>query len=311
MSSARGETFFDGEVQVYYAHDGEYRRNGSHPDKHLTLEPGLVTFERLCADSGVPLLTDSEIRDIARTGRLDGNKLFGFKFGDNQRSKGSCNGQATRGGVETARVRRGEPAELLSGAYAYSLMNGGRDNGSALAAGLVVCRDRGICRRSVVPGWDQIYRNQYNTTAADQDALQFKGFLPYPAVTMQGYWTGLALGFDGICAVHAGGNFDRVNSAGVAGVDNGSGNHAVRCDGILWDDNLGPIGTGVNSWGEGYGKGGRMGLHTGHFNQTFRYHQFWILPSTIDNPNDAHKPPTLVFPAMTGDPRKAPTLVGV
>lgn len=305
----RGEERIEDGVTVYYDHDGEFRRNGSHPDKHLPLMA--PTFEKLLADNGVPLLSDTEIRDIARTGRLDGNKLFGFQFGDNQRSAGSCNGQATRGAQETARVRRGEPPVLLSGPYAYSLMNGGRDNGSALASGLVVCRDKGICRRELVPNWNQIYRSTYNTGAADIDAARFKGFLPYAAQTLQGFWTGLALGYDGICAVHAGNNFNRVNST-AAGVDNGSGNHAVRCDGLLWDDDFGPVGTGINSWGTSYGIGGRMGLHTGHFRQTFPNHQFWILPSTIDDPQDAHKPPQIVFPELTGgDPRKAPTLVGV
>lgn len=305
-----GHVVDDDGILVVIDWRGDERRMGSLPDKFdpvlsVPIDSPATTnlaFEDLLAAEGIEL-TDAQIEEIARSGVMDGRPKFGGQFIDNQNNHGSCNGYMEAGMLACARYRRGEPLELLSGAYAYSLMNGGRDQGSQLAHAMANVSDRGICRKQLCD-WRQIYPSMYNRAVCDADAKRFRGFLQYPCRTLRGFWTGLALGFDGGCAVHAARNFMRVNADGIAGVDSGPGNHAVRCDGLIWTD-FGPTGTGDNSWGLEYGDGGRMQLHTGHFNGTFRNHQFWILPSTVDDPDDANKPPRLAVAT------RAPRLVSV
>jgi len=296
-----GHVVDDNGILVVTDWKGDDRRMGSLPDKHL-LAAGTPTFDDLLAANEIEPYTDAMIEEIARSGEADGEKKFGSIFNDDQHSKGSCNGQAEAGALGTARYRRGEPLEKLSGAYAYSLMNGGSDNGSALASSLANVERYGVCRASLCR-WDQIYPHLYDKAACDADAKRFRGFLQLPAMSLRVVWTALCMRFDVVVAVHAGNNFMRLTAEGTAGVDGGPGNHAVRCDGIRWTS-FGPTGTGMNSWGLSYGKNGRMDLHEGHFRQTFSRHQFWVLPSSQDDPTDANKPPRLIVEAR--GPRLVP-----
>ncbi len=292
MHAKCGHAVDDNGILVVTDWQGDERRMGSLPDRDVPL--ALVTFEEALEAAGEALLTDAQIEEICRSGVMDGRAKFGSTMVDNQNTHGSCNGFLEAGVLGCARVRRGEPFEFLSGAYAYSLMNGGRDQGSQLAAGLAGVAG-GVCRRELC-NWRQIYPHLYDRAACAADAKRFRGFLQYPCATLRGLWSGLAMGFDGGVAVHAAGRFMSTDSTGMAGVANGGGNHAVRCDGIVWGPN-GPTGTGVNSWGTGYGDGGRMLMDERHFAQTFRNHQFWILPTTTDDPDDANKPPRIVVQA--------------
>ena len=293
-----GRAVDDNGILVVTDWKGDERRMGSLPDRHLPAAATFQTFESLLAASGVAPYTAAEIEAIARSGIMDGRKKFGSLFVDDQHTHGSCNGFAEAGIVGTARYRR-ENAEAvkLSGAYAYSLMNGGRDRGSALADAKANAVERGICRAELC-NWQQIYPSLYDRAKCDADARNFRGFMAYPAETMEGYLTGLAMGFDGGCAVQAARGFMSTDSEGYAGVDNGSGNHAVRSDGLIWGRN-GPTGTGVNSWGLSYGDGGRMLMDVRHWQQTFRYHLFWILPTTLDNPTDGSAAPKIAAKSAT------------
>jgi hypothetical protein len=307
MHARFGHAVDDGGILVVTDWAGEERRMGSLPDRNTAAAATFQTFEDLLAASGVAVFTDSEIEAIAKSGIMDGRKKFQSLFVDDQHSHGSCNGYSEAGVTGNARYRRGEPLVKLSGAFAYSLMNGGRDNGSALSDAKQKCVDVGICRAEYC-NWQQIYPSLYDRAKCMADAANFRGLMAYPATTLAGYWTGLAMGFDGGCAVQAGRSFMSTNSEGYAGTDNGGGNHAVRSDGIVWGSQ-GPTGTGVNSWGMSYGNGGRMLLHAGHFRQTFNNHMFWILPSSTDDATDDNKAPRLVFPSA--DTILGPRLVHV
>lgn len=156
-------------------------------------------------------------------------------------------------------------------------MNGGRDNGSMLADGLKVIQQYGSCPEALVP-WDMIYPKQQPSNAREE-AAKHKGLICYAAGTLQGLRTGLAKGFIAIVAVHAGGNFQRLNKNGIAGVDGGGGNHAVHVDDLcvvggteVYDMN--------NSWGTSYGTSGRAYLTKDTFAQTFGNHTFYLIGST-------------------------------
>lgn len=244
---------------------------------------------RVCAlpafESRVPLLSEDQVRSLARSGAADGRKLFDRSMIKNQHNHGSCNGFAGAAALTRARIRRGLPRVDLSGAYLYSLINGGRDNGSMLDDGMEAVLSRGIATEATVK-WNQIYPTQYDKGKADAEASQYKGFECYAVRLSEsswspfaGLWTALAMGFDCVVAVHVGSRFTAVNSDGIAGADAGPGNHAVMCDGLA-EINGKLYGTGVNSWGTEFGQDGRMQLGEAHFGQTFGNHVFYAVRST-------------------------------
>ena len=250
---------------------------------------GFVTSFPALEDA-VPTISAKDIEEIARSGDMDGRAKFDTSFIKDQRSHGSCNGFAAAAALTRARIRRRLPRVDLSGAYIYSLINGGRDSGSLLEDGMKVMQSRGIATESTV-GWDAIYPSRYDRAKADAEAERFKGFECYAVKSKEGLWTALALNFDVVVAVHAGNAFMRLDSQGVCGVDSGPGNHAVAVDGLVWIDGQ-PVATGYNSWNTSYGNQGRMLMTWRHFSQPFGYHVFYAIRSTGDdtqgdNPPDA------------------------
>lgn len=227
-----------------------------------------------------PIYDDADIRrmilDPHRASRR--NKLFGPSWIQNQFSKGSCNGYASAGSLAKARRLRGiRDNLLLSGSWLYSLMNGGRDNGSMLEDGLQFVQSHGICPASLVP-WDMIYQHQMPANAKTE-AAKHKGLVCFAVKTKQGFRSALAAGFPVIVAVQAGGNFQRLDAKGIAGVDSGRGNHAIHCDDICIINGSEVYDT-CNSWGLGYGDQGRAYSRWESFEQTFGTHTFYAIGST-------------------------------
>ncbi len=261
----------DSLIEEYQDSSGTIRRLGT-----LIPQQGLVSSFPVFEDD-VTVLDDSDIRRlITDPDRTPRRKLFGPDWVQNQNSHGSCNGFAGADALGKRRwIDRGVK-ELLSGAFLYSLINGGRDNGSMLEDGLRAIKETGICSASLVP-WNQIYPNQQPREAREA-AGKLKGLTAYAVRTRQGLRTALAAGYPCVVVVSAGRNFDRLNAQGIAGVDGGSGNHAVHCDDLCIVG-----GTEVfdmqNSWGPQYGQQGRAYLTWDSFAQTFRYHTFYAIGS--------------------------------
>jgi hypothetical protein len=159
-------------------------------------------------------------------------------------------------------------------------MNGGRDNGSALSDGLQVIQKYGSCPETLVP-WDMIYQRQQPANAA-AEAAKHKGLICYAAGTIQGLRTGLAKGFVAIVAVHAGGNFQRINAQGIAGVDSGGGNHAVHVDDLCIVGGR-EVFDMVNSWGTNYGTAGRAYLTDDSLKQPWNNHTAYLIGSTEES----------------------------
>lgn len=254
--------------------NGEVRRLGS-----LAPPENFVSAFKLW-EAEKPVWDDADIkRVITHPDRTPRRVLFDFKkWIQNQFSKGSCNGYGAAGALSKARFLRGiQDFLLLSGAYVYSLINGGRDNGSALEDGLRVIQSHGAPPESLVP-WDKIYP-KLQPPNAKAEALKHRGLDCYAAQTMQGFRTGIAAGYVGIIAVHAGSKFQRLNQNGIAGVDSGGGNHAIHCDDLVFKNGT-ELFDAVNSWGLNYGDNGRAYLHQDSFAQTFGRHTFYLIGST-------------------------------
>lgn len=265
--------------------DGEEKGCG------LLLPPVACSTTLPVWEDRLPVWTQSDIVEVAKSGLMDGRKLFDPSWIKDQKSHGSCNGFAGAAALSRSRVRRGLPHVDLSGAYLYSLINGGRDQGSMLDDGMNALMSKG-CATAATVGWDQIYPYQYDRAKADAEASQYKAFEAYAVKTLPGLWTALAAGWDCVVAVHAGNSFMRVGVDGVVGTDNGPGNHAVCADGVFYSDRLGRlVATSPGSWGLGYGVDGRAGLTEDHFRQTMQYHAFYAIRSTTDG-SSADNPPS-------------------
>jgi hypothetical protein len=204
--------------------------------------------------------------------------LFGRNFMQNQLSWGSCNGYAGAGALRKAGHLRGSTKiPHLSGAILYSLINGGRDNGSMLHDGLKRVPIDGVCPEELVPA-SQIYPHLQPPNAKAVAKL-LRGLAAFPVGTRQGFRTALAMGFPVIVAVHAGRNFQRLSQSGIASADAGRGNHAIHADDIVFVNGQ-ECYDNANSWGFGYGQEGRVYLTWDSYAQTFGTHTFYAIAST-------------------------------
>jgi hypothetical protein len=219
-------------------------------------------------------------------------RFAGKKYIRNQRSFGSCNGWSTAGTLSRVRELRGEPYVCLSGADAYSQMNGGRDNGSVLADGMKIVEVGGIAPEDLVP-WDHVFAYQIPPEARAA-RTRFRGFKVYACDEEIELASALVLGRCGVVAVHATNSFNRQDGDGVNLGGNGVGNHSVgvqdirlAADGTLQFDM-------PNSWDTEWCDGGYTWLTWNrHLRETVKYHRFWVLVSTADDPGDGSTPPAV------------------
>lgn len=235
------------------------------------------------------MLPRADVEAVAKAGTARGRDRFDKTFIKSQGKHGSCQGFASALALTRARVRRGQERVDLSGAFAYSLVNGGRDNGSMLEDGLRVSESVGYATEATVP-WDAIYPSRYDRAKAMAEAARFRGFEVYSVRTELALLSALASGFDCVVAVHADNAFMKLDARGVAGYANGPGNHAVGADGLSWDGEV--LVDSFNSWGLSYGREGRMYLTWDHhLTQTNKYHNFYAMRSTLDDPQGNNPPP--------------------
>jgi hypothetical protein len=227
-----------------------------------------------------PVYNDSEIRRIITDpNRVRARQVFDSSWICNQHEFGSCNGWAGAGAFSKARYRRGILDKMkFSGSWLYSLINGNQDQGSALEAALKKIQTDGLAPFDLVP-YNLIYQRQM-PRKAKEEAAKRKAIVCFAVQSRQGFRSALAANFPVIVAVHAGRNFQTLNSSGVAGVDRGPGNHATYCDDILLNDRGQEVYDNVNSWGLDYGQEGRAYCQWASFEQTFENHTFYAIGST-------------------------------
>lgn len=244
-----------------------------------------------------PMYTYEELRNLA-VGRKLGSGPFDKTWVKDQKSHGSCNGFMAASMLSKARFRRGLKRVDLGGAYIYSLINDNQDNGSMLEDGMRVIQERGCATEKTV-GWDQIYRNRYDTKKADEEASNYKAFECYALARGDDpeleIFSAIAAGFDVGVAVHVTSRFYTLDSRGVCGLGNGPGNHAVPGDHYYLDPNTGELILDMpNSWNTTFGIDGRGGLTwKAHMRYTHKYHVFYAIRSTLDSKGDTDNPPVV------------------
>jgi len=271
-------------VDIITDPNGVIRRCATQPNP-----AGYVSKLKSVTSSDPKLLySDADIRThLADPNRVPSRVRFDSSWILDQRSKGSCEGHAEANVLGRGRVRRGLQKILFSGAYCYSKVNGGQDNGASLDDGRQALERWGACPADLVT-WEMIYP-ELQPKNADEEAAKHKGIVALaigdnstPDLDFfQVLKSVLDAGYDCVVAVHVGNNFQNLDANGVAGVDSGPGNHAVCIDDVKFDEKTGLwLFDMANSWGKQFGTDGRAYLRKEHFVQTRKNHTFWCLFST-------------------------------
>lgn len=245
----------------------------------------------------VKTLSVDEIRKIIDDPAYkSGRNLFPPDWTKDQNGRGACNGYAEAAALERNRVRRGQDHIRLSGDFAYSLMNGGQDRGSMLADGMRGMMQFGDCTEETVKkhGLVHEYRKNRFPQECFTEAARFKGFECYRLDTEAELYTALALGFDCVVAVQAGGS-GGLDRNGIVQWGNGMGNHAVCVDGLVYDTQLGGFKVDMqNSWAIRWGDNGRCYLtFDRQLRVSIRTADFYATRSALDDP-DGDNPPAPV-----------------
>lgn len=255
--------------------------------------PGSKAPPLLGAGSPVDLLDWSTIKRVAISGTLDGNKRYSLKFHSVQQHNNCAGASSSKIVAKTIYDARGAVLKL-SDTYTYSLINGGRDQGSMLCDAMEAIETNGVCLAETC-GPDAIFPRQYDRRKADEEAQRFRVAECYAIrrrdfatddELQRAFWSALCLGFKVGVAIQAGNNFDTVNGDGVPGVDRGAGNHAIHADGIAL------VGGGIaatceNTWPQSLRNGGRINLRWSHFAETIGVHEFYAARTARGDSTDS------------------------
>lgn len=167
----------------------------------------------------------------------------------NQGPDGKCNGSSNTSGQEQVREGQGMPHVALSDSYLYSLINGGRNNGSALIESYQTLPESGIAPMQLEVNGKQVTlpANFYNRSqlpsdvlrVADQQAKRFRGheFYKVPMDSFERYCRAIASAIARdqpvVFAWHVGSNSMKLVN-GYVKVGRGPGNHSNLLHSAKW-----------------------------------------------------------------------------
>lgn len=229
-----------------------------------------------------PFFTAAPQVDPADWVELNRRQQFDDSWILDQKNHGSCVGFSCAGGLMRVRTMGGLPFVRLSGSYTYAWINRNRDEGAMISDGLESLIKYGACPELLVP-WNKIYRRDMPATA-DNEALRNRVLEAYHADNFAELMSGIQLGFIGVGAVQVGSRFTTLNAQGVAGFDNGPGNHAVVFDGAHKLPNGEWVLDMPNSWGLMFGQQGRAYITRRHIDSV-QQDCFLIRAATQDPQN--------------------------
>ena len=253
--------------------DARYGLGLQFPDCKTQILPTLATM--------APLLSMESIKQIVESSEFAfGREHFDKSWLTNQNGYGSCASYAGSSALSKSRVIGGQARVDLSGDYLYSLVNGGRDRGSMLDRNMQAIMTKGVASRSTVP-LGGIYRTKYDTAKADAEARRFRGHELYAIPDEQSMATALALQIPVVHAIHVGRNWRRLEGDVLIG-DSGVGNHSEHCDDIRYNRQRGRF---EFRNGSSHNRPYFWVYWSKHFAQTSKHHQFYAVPSAIQDPH--------------------------
>ncbi len=204
----------------------------------------------------------------------------------------NCNAYAIAAALEKARELRGLPRVVLGPEFLYAQINGGRDSGSQLKDGWKAAENIGIPPVEFVKYESYLKREQSPEATANAGRFKILKGEAYGVHSDEELATALALGWVCVVACHVTNAWMNLDSNGVVEATDGPGNHAIHCDDIRINSRGEYEYDHAGSWGTRYGQDGR-GWTTWkrHYRTPSKYHQFYAVRSTTDDPNDPNQVP--------------------
>jgi len=209
-------------IESVVDHNGVERKLGLLPETEESrkLRASMPTFSDYLAEAGLPLYSESEWTE---GGDIDD---FGPEFVLDQQQTSGCVGFSDAAAEMKARAMRGMEFEILSGAFAYSLVNGGYDGGAQILDACRASQSHGYARKS---DFDLPHIYWYQVPeSVKQDAQTRTSSLRYPINSLEEFFTALMLGYPVQHGVCASGRFNYIDENGVAGYGGNQANHSVH-----------------------------------------------------------------------------------
>lgn len=271
------------EKQLDFVESGGHKRYlGSLPSggKMMAMLPGWKA-------SGMPMFDQRDWFTLSRRGR---GGIWDNIF--DQNGHGSCVGNGWAGAAGKIRVLGGMKEVILSPAWAYSLINGNRDQGAVISDGIEAGKKSGYATFATV-GQDPIYQRQM-PAAAKQEADRFKLGEAYQPESWAAVISALLTGrYIAVYGYQVGNSLENFDKNGVAGHDRGPGNHCNHSDGVALLPDGRWVLDNVNSWKKSWGPfaNGRCYLDEKHLFGGGDQPDICVLEAVTDDPQEANDPP--------------------
>lgn len=166
----------------------------------------------------------------------------------NQGSTNACVGFSATSAMQLAWVQSGRSLIDFQPFFVYALINGGRDAGAYISNALKVLMQHGVCEKSVLPSNRVLYTNGL-TKAAYDNAAKYKLIKAFRCDNFNQICSAITMGFPVVYGIDVGGNFDNLDSEGVAPLPNYvRGGHALCGVGLKKSSRYGWIVKTQNSW---------------------------------------------------------------
>lgn len=242
---------------------------------------------------GVGVLTKDQIADIVNDpNRKQGRNRWPSSHIKNQGKRGSCNAYAIAGALEKSRELRGLSRVQLGPEFLYAQINGGRDQGSGLKNGWDAAEKIGIPPVEFVQYESYLKSQQSPEAVANAGRFRILSGEAYGIHSDEELASALALNFMCVVACHVTNDWMKLDGDGVVYPTDGMGNHAIHCDDVRINSKGEYEFDHAGSWATRYGQNGRGWTSwKKHYRTPSRYHQFYAVRSTTDDPNDPKKPP--------------------
>lgn len=213
-------------------HNGVERKLGLLPldEQGKQLRAAQPTFSDFLSEKGMVVYQSFEWEE------RDNFSEFGNEFVLDQHQSSGCVGWSEAAAEMKVRARRGMPFEILSGAFTYAHINGGRDEGAQIVAAMTASRQYGHALKSEFD-YPKIFLNQI-PDAVKESALTRQSTLAYTINSREEFFTALMLGFVVQHGVTVGGNFNNFDQNGFAGFSGGYANHSVHSFGCKMINNV-------------------------------------------------------------------------